>query len=354
MEVIIMPEEWTIVRTRRSKARSHQRHAHSPSFHPTVSSSTPTAAAASSSSPPSNGLSSSGNGTMEKLVGKQDGEGERRKMEEEEEHKKQLLVKVERSMEKVQHSAFFKKFMEQLQDLELLEILLGTCEQGRTVGETGSCLNGATSSSSTGASPAAPEILDGSSSTDSREHNGKTMGIDLVVFGVGSIADSEVSRCQIALAMLLKQKYESLFNKVLVYDPVLSDLEFRVLTTLGCAPICHDENGSRRVHVPTVFYMPHCEVGLYNNVLLANLEPWSCLSQVLVLGNSFHKYQERWSVFPQPMSPRPDCLLELQKKHVKEYIVDPVNFPLGSAFNDMSWHFFPHHRWYSKTLNPVP
>lgn len=180
------------------------------------------------------------------------------------------------------------------------------------------------------------------------------MGIDLVVFGVGSIADSEVSRCQIALAMLLKQKYESLFNKVLVYDPVLSDLEFRVLTTLGCAPICHDENGSRRVHVPTVFYMPHCEVGLYNNVLLANLEPWSCLSQVLILGNSFHKYQERWSVFPQPMSPRPDCLLELQKKHVKEYIVDPVNFPLGSAFNDMSWHFFPHHRWDSKTLNPVP
>jgi len=162
--VIIMPEEWTIVRTRRSKARSHQRHANCPSFRPAVSSSTPTAAAASSSSSlPSNGLSSSGNGTMEKLVGKQDGEGERRKMEEEEEHKKQLLVKVERSMEKVQHSAFFKKFMEQLQDLELLEILLGTCEQGRTVDETGSCLNGATSSSSssTGASPAAPEILDG-------------------------------------------------------------------------------------------------------------------------------------------------------------------------------------------------
>jgi hypothetical protein len=99
---------------------------------------------------------------MEKLVGKQDGEGERRKMEEEEEHKKQLLVKVERSMEKVQHSSFFKKFMEQLEDLELLEILLGTCEQGRTVDETGSCLNGATSSSSSAeASPAAPEILDG-------------------------------------------------------------------------------------------------------------------------------------------------------------------------------------------------
>lgn len=52
--------------------------------------------------------------------------------------------------------------MEQLQDLELLEILLGTSEQGGVVDEAGSCLNGAASSSSTGASPAAAtEIIDG-------------------------------------------------------------------------------------------------------------------------------------------------------------------------------------------------
>jgi hypothetical protein len=184
-------------------------------------------------------------------------------------------------------------------------------------------------------------------------HNRKTKGIDMVVFGVGSIAGSEVSRSQIALAMLLKHNFESFFNKILVYDPVLSDSECRVLTTLGCAPMFHDENGSMRAQVPTIFYMPHCEVGLYNNVLLANREPGSCLSQLLVLGNSFHKYEEQWSVFPQPKSARPDCLLELQK-HVKEYIVDPVNFPLASAFNDMSWHFFPHRRWNSETLNPVP
>jgi hypothetical protein len=81
----------------------------------------------------------------------------------EEEEQKLLLFKVQRSMEKVQHSAFFTKFMEQLQDLELLEILLGTSEQGRAVDEAGSCLNGAaSSSSSSGASPAAAtDIIDG-------------------------------------------------------------------------------------------------------------------------------------------------------------------------------------------------
>ncbi len=104
-------EEWTIVRTRRSKARSHQRRVHSPSFCPALSSSsTPSDATAASS----NGLNSSGNGTTKKMVRNRDGEGERRKMEEEEQ--KLLLFKVQRSMEKVQHSAFFTKFMEQLQD----------------------------------------------------------------------------------------------------------------------------------------------------------------------------------------------------------------------------------------------
>jgi hypothetical protein len=79
----------------------------------------------------------------------------------EEEEQKLLLFKVQRSMEKVQHSAFFTKFMEQLRDLELLEILLGTSEQGGVVDEAGSCLNGA-ASSPTGASPAAAtDIIDG-------------------------------------------------------------------------------------------------------------------------------------------------------------------------------------------------
>jgi hypothetical protein len=70
-------------------------------------------------------------------------------------------------MEKVQHSAFVTNFMEELQDLELLEILLGTSEQGGAVYEAGSCLNRAassSSSSSTGASPAAAtDIIDGNS-----------------------------------------------------------------------------------------------------------------------------------------------------------------------------------------------
>jgi len=84
----IMQEEWTIVRPRISRARSHQRRVHSPSFCPPVSSSSTLSDATATS----NGLNSSGNGTTKKMVRNRDGEGERRKMEEEEQ--KLLLFKV--------------------------------------------------------------------------------------------------------------------------------------------------------------------------------------------------------------------------------------------------------------------
>lgn len=162
--------------------------------------------------------------------------------------------------------------------------------------------------------------------------------VELVVLGVGSIADSEVSRCQISLALLLKKIFSSI-KEVLVYDPVLSTMECSTLTTLGCTPISQDEEGRRRAHMPTIFYMPHCGIGLYNNLLQENADPW-CLGWVSVLGNSFEKYHDAWSRSPKDSGPQPDTLLKLQR-HSKEYSVDPVSFPLMSAFNDMSWHLFP-------------
>ena len=162
--------------------------------------------------------------------------------------------------------------------------------------------------------------------------------VEVVVLGVGSILDSEVSRCQLSLALLLNDQYNCI-EKIAIYDPVLSPMECSVLTTLGCTPIVQDEKGRRPADSPTLFYMPHCGASLYNNLVEVNSNPWY-LSWVCILGNSFQKYQDSWSVFPKPKHQRPDCLLEVQK-HVIEHAVDSASFPLLSAFNDMSWHLFP-------------
>jgi hypothetical protein len=162
--------------------------------------------------------------------------------------------------------------------------------------------------------------------------------VEIVVLGIGSILDSEVSRCQMALALLMKERF-SCIGEILVYDPVLSAVECGFLTNLGCTPIVRDEEGRRRGSGPTLFYMPHCGASLYNSVLEENLDPWR-LGWISILGNSFQRYQDSWSVFPKPKHARPDCLLGIQP-HVTEHPVNAASFPCLSAFNDMSWHLFP-------------
>jgi hypothetical protein len=45
----------------------------------------------------------------------------------------------------------------------------------------------------------------------------------------------------------------------------------------------------------TLFFMPHCEVDLTENLLATNIAS-KTLQIVVIIGNSFAKYQERWSM----------------------------------------------------------
>lgn len=162
--------------------------------------------------------------------------------------------------------------------------------------------------------------------------------LQVVVYGLGSIADSEISRCQFALILLLKQRFAWVGN-IEVYDPVLSQSECKVIADMGCLPIAKNEEGRRKVLRPTLFYMPHCEAWLYNNVLQANWIPHT-LGQLVILGNSFRDYQERWS---SPIGGKLKPLL-----YVKQYQQVAQEVPLKATsssdlpgFNNMSWHFYP-------------
>ncbi|CAI5987655.1 unnamed protein product [Closterium sp. NIES-64] len=257
--------------------------------------------------------------------------------------------------------------------------------------------------------------------------------VEVVVYGVGSIAHSPVARCQMALGLLLAHALQEDLSPLLqppcpplssppppapsthshrtspptqpappasppspvpqphgaiphacarpprvrvgVFDPVLSPAELSALALLGVHCLPSNEEGRRTVVVPTLFYMPHCEAFLYNNVLEANASalgfspnpPTSPLllgespaelppsptpaaaaavddacagsmagcAPVVILGNSFASYEERWSVGAQPSTPRPTTLLQaVQRGVVEEVPVDAAAFPLISAFND--------------------
>lgn len=81
-------------------------------------------------------------------------------------------------------------------------------------------------------------------------------------------------------------------GKILIYDPILQDLENNLLEGLGCEIIQINEEAKRKVVIKTLFFMPHCGKALYNNLLWANWKP-DLLQNLIILGNSFADYQTR-------------------------------------------------------------
>lgn len=67
---------------------------------------------------------------------------------------------------------------------------------------------------------------------------------------------------QLALALLIRDLLPGLKQPPLLFDPAFSDVDVLLLQHLGLERITVNEQGRRPAHVPTLFYMPHCEVRL--------------------------------------------------------------------------------------------
>ncbi|PKA61867.1 Protein sensitivity to red light reduced 1 [Apostasia shenzhenica] len=180
-------------------------------------------------------------------------------------------------------------------------------------------------------------------------------GIQIVAYGIGSFDSYEVPRLQLALILLLKRELGAIAaGPVEVFDPVLSAVECAVAVAIGCMIVDVDEHGRRKAAVPTLFYMPHCEAALYNNLLDANWKP-TMLNRMVVLGNSFGSYARYASEMKGVNS---SVAVEVEGRRVLEVarFVREVEIEEGNhirvpkddqeeeefyrAFHDLSWHFF--------------
>ncbi|KAK9105353.1 hypothetical protein Scep_022197 [Stephania cephalantha] len=160
----------------------------------------------------------------------------------------------------------------------------------------------------------------------------------MVIYGIGSIESYEPPRLQLSLAILLKRKFDWV-GGIEVFDPVISSTESKILEALGCSVLSENEQGRRVALKPTMFYMPHCEVVLYDNLVQAN---WKAehLNQMVVFGNSFRSYENYISVSM-------NSTLSESMKHVltvlnfsTEVKVETVSDDYFKAFHDSSWHYF--------------
>mmetsp|Transcript_17842 Transcript_17842/g.21983 ORF Transcript_17842/g.21983 Transcript_17842/m.21983 type:complete len:446 (+) Transcript_17842:404-1741(+) len=167
----------------------------------------------------------------------------------------------------------------------------------------------------------------------------------IVCLGIGSFQSHSPnhinSRFQLA-ALLAMQSFigtmnqrednnrESLSCLVEVFDPLLELTDRHVISSLTGFSVGSDNNegktclayrenpyGKSDHIVMTMFFMPHCSLRLYSNVLWSNWGKES-LSRILIVGNSFANYETRLTLSSdEDEIDNTNCVL-LLRKYVKE------------------------------------
>ncbi|KAL8028662.1 hypothetical protein ABFX02_14G175800 [Erythranthe guttata] len=162
---------------------------------------------------------------------------------------------------------------------------------------------------------------------------------EMVIYGIGSIESFESPRLQLGLAILIKRKFDWI-GEIQVFDPIISMTESKVLTSLGCSVLSINEQGRRKAIEPTLFFMPHCEAELYDNLLEAN---WGAdnLNRVVIFGNSFGEYERIVSLSQRSIRKHSWRHILAVKGITEEFGIDTsFSDEFFRAFNGSSWHFF--------------
>ena len=165
---------------------------------------------------------------------------------------------------------------------------------------------------------------------------GTESSMQMVIYGIGSIESYEPPRLQLSLAILMKRKF-SWIGTIEVFDPIISLAESRVLETLGCSVLSVNEFGRRQALRPTLFFMPHCEAELYDNLLQANWRV-DMLNRMVLFGNSFSLYQHYSSIYSNSIIISSTQHILHVRRFVEEFEIATISD--DRAFNRSSWHFF--------------
>jgi hypothetical protein len=146
---------------------------------------------------------------------------------------------------------------------------------------------------------------------------GAAGGVTLVCWGLGSFASSSNARYQLACALLLRHRLSggsaAGMARAELFDPVMGEVDAAVCAAVGVAVLERNEQGKRACTAaaggpPVVFFMPHCPMRLYSNLLWAN---WGrALANLVVVGNSLPSYGER-VLTPEQRADPTNCVLRL-------------------------------------------
>lgn len=93
---------------------------------------------------------------------------------------------------------------------------------------------------------------------------------ELVSYGIGNFCCTRVSLVQFAVFLLLKEEFCGPETKISAYDPAFGDVCKGVCELRGVPVAEKDERAAHSCTEATLFYMPHCDLFMYENVISAN------------------------------------------------------------------------------------
>jgi len=111
----------------------------------------------------------------------------------------------------------------------------------------------------------------------------------IVCLCLGSL-DDHASVYQLSLLLLLAEELGVCHDRCLVFDPCHTDRDRSILRHLGFVALDSDAKAFTQVHCMTLFYMPHGDYNLTDELVWANRH---ALHRIAVLGNDFD-----WVCYP--------------------------------------------------------
>ncbi|KAJ7285679.1 SRR1-domain-containing protein [Mycena rebaudengoi] len=156
----------------------------------------------------------------------------------------------------------------------------------------------------------------------------------IICLGLGSPSSSSNSRAQLAFLLGLCESLAIEHSNVCVYDPIFSDEDMDLFKELRIRVLPENEaaqNGNYPLKAPTILWMPHCDMDLYENVLRAN---WSCeqLRCAILVSNRLGDYIDSNPRYK--LEKRVPCILRIEE-YTDCYLL-PVSTAFTTAFNSIA------------------
>ncbi|KAJ8699780.1 hypothetical protein PTI98_002868 [Pleurotus ostreatus] len=107
----------------------------------------------------------------------------------------------------------------------------------------------------------------------------------VVCLGLGSPSSSRDAIAQLGFLLQLCHCCNISPEKVSLYDPVFTEADKELFVAYKFDVLSENRNGDYPAEGPTLFFMPHCDLSLYENILRANWTPQRLARLVLVANN---------------------------------------------------------------------